>query len=139
VESLLAGGVSQISVSLHEPLSDSAEAMTRELCRQFSRRVTTVDLRKSKRDVPIFNRGGAVGLKDIRRIKRCYFTDIMVIRADGNVVLCCQDSKEEYIFGNVKSRGIKDIWERQDFKKIRGEVREGTFHLPICKKCGYEF
>lgn len=134
----MASGISRISVSLHEPVDISLEAKITRFCKQY-RCITTVDLRDHKRDVPIFNRGGTIALKGVQLLKRCYFTDIMVIKADGNVVLCCQDSMGQYTFGNAGHQPIRSIWEREDFKTIRKEVRNGEFKLPICRQCGCIF
>lgn len=118
IRSFIASGASQISVSLHEPVSTWLEGKIKDFCRQFQC-VTTVDLRDHKRDVPLFNRGGSIALKGVQSLKRCYLVDIMVIKANGNVVLCCQDSMGQYTFGNVGKQPIRNIWEREDFKMMR--------------------
>ncbi|MDP2158750.1 MAG: SPASM domain-containing protein [Nitrospirota bacterium] len=138
IRSFIANGASQISVSLHDPVSTGLEGKIKNFCRQF-RCVTTVDMRDHKRDVPLFNRGGSIALKGVQSLKRCYLVDIMVIKADGNVVLCCQDSMGQYTFGNAGNQPIRNIWEMEDFKMIRKEVRNGKFKLPICRQCGYIF
>lgn len=63
---------------------------------------------------------------------------MMVIRADGNVVLCCNDVNEQYIFGNVKEEGLESIWNKPKFRELRHNIRRGKYVLPICKRCGYE-
>jgi 8-amino-3,8-dideoxy-alpha-D-manno-octulosonate transaminase len=136
-ERLMESGVNELKVSLHQPTSEELEARSIAL-RQRYPFITVIDRRDGKRSDPLFNRGGSVDLKSAKKFKRCYYIDVLVIRANGDVVLCCQDAKGEYVFGNVKERSIEGIWDNSRFAKLRQNIRKGKYALPICKRCSYE-
>lgn len=68
----------------------------------------------------------------------CYHVDAMYIRADGTVVLCDQDYKKQRAFGNVKEKGLVQIWTQEEFVQLRSDIRRGRYSLDICKGCGYQ-
>ncbi|WP_404603665.1 SPASM domain-containing protein [Raoultella planticola] len=83
----------------------------------------------------LFNRGGTVKPKKERKMKKCfYLSDEISITHTGNVV-CTNDFLETHIFGNVNKSGLLEVWNDEDFKRIRNEVRKGIFTLDMCKKC----
>jgi radical SAM protein with 4Fe4S-binding SPASM domain len=54
---------------------------------------------------------------------------------EGNVILCCQDWKREYILGNVNDASILEIWNSKKFNKIREDI-SGKGNTPeLCRKC----
>ena len=60
----------------------------------------------------------------------------MVIGYDGTVPLCCADTKWKAVMGNVRERGIKDIWFSDFFKKVRMSLADGDRTLQeICGVC----
>lgn len=94
----------------------------------------------------IFNRGGTISekdyppLKDMKFIKssHCSFAASMLeINWKGDVILCCNDYKNEYRFGNVKDRHLLDIWFDVKYLKIKHNILKGDFEFNICKNCGY--
>lgn len=83
----------------------------------------------------LFNRGGTVKPKKERKMKKCfYLSDEISITHTGNVV-CTNDFWETHVFGNVNESGLLEVWNDEDFKRIRNEVRNGIFTLDMCKKC----
>ncbi len=103
----------------------------------------TTILHKHIKRMKLCNRGGL--LKNIKPKKRthlkCFLpTNGVVINHAGNVILCCDDYLGSIKFGNLKNESILEIWQKENFKKIRKELREGILRLEICKKCkgGYE-
>ncbi len=60
----------------------------------------------------------------------------MHIIFDGKVILCCMDWKREYILGDLKMDSIKEIWNSQEYSKIRDEIYDPQISPPdLCKKC----
>ena len=61
----------------------------------------------------------------------------LVINWNGNLLLCCNDYYENYVFGNVKNESILEIWESEDFKKYREilSIAGGRKQIDICSKC----
>jgi radical SAM protein with 4Fe4S-binding SPASM domain len=136
-ERLIESGVDNIIVSLHDPASPELEGRLNALNSQYSA-IRFIDRRAGKRDIAFVNRGGLVNLGEIEPMPYCSFIDTMVIRADGNVILCCSDTQKQHVFGNVNHESVKDIWEEPEFKALRKDIRAGRYDLPICQECGYE-
>ncbi|PIN76490.1 hypothetical protein COV17_02320 [Candidatus Woesearchaeota archaeon CG10_big_fil_rev_8_21_14_0_10_36_11] len=59
----------------------------------------------------------------------------LTIDVEGNVVLCSNDYLGRHKFGNVTAKGLMDIWNDKDFKRIRWHKKRGRFDLDICKAC----
>jgi len=84
------------------------------------------------------NRGGDVKLKEIANKKppaACVYATYPVINTYGDMILCCQDFHNNYIFGNIMDAHILDIWNDQKNIKLRKQIYKGYFDLDICKKC----
>jgi radical SAM protein with 4Fe4S-binding SPASM domain len=82
------------------------------------------------------NRGGLVKIKETT--KKCSYqnpTNPLVINYKGDVLLCCNDYFGSICFGNITTDYLLDIWNRDEFKKIRKEISRKIFKLDICKKC----
>ncbi|MCU6422208.1 radical SAM/SPASM domain-containing protein [Klebsiella aerogenes] len=90
---------------------------------------------RSLDNITLFNRGGSVKPKKERKMKRCYYlSDEISITHTGNVV-CTNDFGESHVFGNVNERDLLDIWNSEEFKAVRKDIRAGIFNLDMCKKC----
>jgi len=57
----------------------------------------------------------------------------LVVLADGRVAMCCYDLRGQYIYGNVLSRKLKDIWFDPNTQKMRESA--GKRKYPLCKTC----
>ncbi len=137
VEEFYKIGVSSIVVSLHDPLSAEQERRLREFEQEFDK-VKLVDRRDGYRKHPLFSRGGKVVFENSISTTSCIYTTNMVIRATGDVTLCCEDIGAEYKFGNVYDQGVREIWQSPRFRQTRKEIQRGSFGLPICDVCCYE-
>lgn len=130
-------GVASFNVSLHEPLSPQPEKRLRLISAMYSN-VYLVDMRDGRRLFSLFNRAGSVDVGPIKKLPGCFMVDRMTIRADGNVVLCCNDYRKEVILGNVKETSLREIWNEPEYRKLRRRIWFGRYELPICKRCGHE-
>lgn len=137
VKEFLLAGVSEFKVTLHEPTSLSRESRLKELANKYSQ-ISILDLRDASRETPLSNIGGLVKLRQITKISDCRSVNVMVIRADGNVTLCCKDARKRHTFGNVKNEGLISIWNNGEYQTLRQEIREGIYNLTACQECGYE-
>jgi len=64
-------------------------------------------------------------------------THWMSILYNGSCVLCCMDWKSEIILGYTSAKTLKEIWESEEYSKIR-EMSTGKIQSPdnfLCKKC----
>ncbi|MBF0558805.1 MAG: SPASM domain-containing protein [Nitrospirae bacterium] len=81
--------------------------------------------------------GGVFGATDDKRVDRkpCMkpFTD-MVIYWDGKVARCNHDWSKDPI-GDVSREGIRQIWNNDNYNRIRDEQKKLFFSEDVCKKC----
>jgi len=73
-------------------------------------------------------RDSVVGCEQRRQQER------MHIIFDGRVVLCCMDWKLEYVLGNLNQQSIKEVWDSNEYQKIRKDIHDNNA-LELCKKC----
>jgi len=91
---------------------------------------------KFEGDTPLYNRGGLVNPEETDYSPRCLKPhNPLVVDAEGNVIICCNDYFSSVKFGNLNKEKLVDVWNKPAFKKIRKEIRQGNFKLDICKKC----
>ena len=55
------------------------------------------------------------------------------IMADGNVVPCTQISNDEIVLGNINKNTLDEIWNGENYKKLRQMHIDGSF--PAGHKC----
>ena len=130
--------VQEIIVTLHDPANSRAVARIQDLKAKYNGYLKLKDLRAGSRDEPLSNRGGQVEIGETTYLKRCSRVNTMVIRADGNVVLCCNDGYKKHIMGNINTRNVQDIWTDKEFSALRKDIRIGVFNLEMCLECGYQ-
>ena len=59
----------------------------------------------------------------------------MVISADGNILPCCFDKQEKYIYGNIKEDTIENIWKNKKANDFRNIVLNNRSSINICTNC----
>ena len=130
---LIDSGISKFIVSRHAPYSAEWDARVFSIKKSFPRQIKIVKFR------PWLNRGGLI--KELPETNLMHRTNIceevkrVHITVNGDIVLCCQDYKKEYIMGNITKSVFRDIWFSPHYTNIRSQVRKGNFELPICKAC----
>lgn len=134
VNSLLDAGTTSIVATLHEPSSPELVDRVRSLAKQYTQ-ILVNDLRTVSNHTYLGNRGGQVSLEGSFPKRLCIGIDVMVIRADSSVPLCCDDAKKKYVLGNVKEQSLPEIW--NSYASLRKQIRKGNFTLDLCKNCGY--
>jgi FkbM family methyltransferase len=60
----------------------------------------------------------------------------LYISAEGNVMLCCHDYKQQHGFPNIKDKPLIKIW-REDLKKYRKYHKNGQFSYQPCSNCAW--
>ncbi len=58
------------------------------------------------------------------------------IRANGNVLLCCEDWNDRWVMGNVKTTSLAEIWSNSLYRTRRRELLSGKPSAP-CDNCLY--
>lgn len=93
-------------------------------------------------DLHLTNRGGAlqhlpVVTNEILSMP-CYApSEMLIVTANGDVVLCYEDSKRENVMGNIMEQSLFSIWYSEEFVKVRNAVSIGdrVNGRNICKAC----
>lgn len=110
--------------------------------------VQITDLRNRSGDLNSFNN---ISLEDknstffgnlihyfMKRIVRGCSTPLTTfnIMSNGDVILCCDDFSNKLILGNVKESSIKEIWNNENYQKIREKLFKGEYKkIPACSNC----
>jgi 8-amino-3,8-dideoxy-alpha-D-manno-octulosonate transaminase len=89
----------------------------------------------NKKTTPLFNRGGLVKTNKTIIINKCSNVNNLIIDYRGQVTLCCNDYLSKYKFGDVAKEKVIDIWNQPDYVKLRQQINQGVFKLPICQDC----
>ena len=92
--------------------------------------------------IQLTNRGGTMinlpkAGPDIQSL-RCYApSEMLIVTVTGDVVLCYEDARREYIMGNILESALEDIWLSEEFVRIRQLVAEGrrAEATAICHLC----
>ena len=84
------------------------------------------------------NRGGSIGLdegNDKKAPVNCSYATYPVINTFGDLILCCQDFHNKYIFGNIMDKKLGDIWFDKKNIELRKRIYDYKLDLKICRDC----
>ncbi len=72
--------------------------------------------------------------RDISVCPRIFY--MLNICPDGNITMCNVDNLEQYVFGNVSTHSLVDLWNGNEFTELRMQhlMNNGMDH-PLCNKC----
>ena len=59
----------------------------------------------------------------------------MVVSADGNILPCCFDKQEKYIYGNINEDKIEYMWKNKKAYNFRNIVLNNRSSIHICTNC----
>lgn len=59
----------------------------------------------------------------------------MVVSADGNILPCCFDKQEKYIYGNIKDNEVENIWKNNKANNFRNTILNNRSSIDICTNC----
>lgn len=65
---------------------------------------------------------------------RCEMATRMVVRADGEISLCCYDMQGDYIVGSADDDDLLQLWRSPHYAILRRKGRNRE--LPLCSNCG---
>lgn len=61
---------------------------------------------------------------------------LMMVHSDGDISMCCVDSKKELLLGNVRNASIQEILRSETLRTWRKSHLAGDFkHLKACQQC----
>lgn len=88
------------------------------------------------------NRGGSISALPAPSFEvqamSCYApTEMLIVAANGDILLCYEDAKREHIVGNIMATSLQEIWSAPSFVERRRLLREGRrFEAGgICELC----
>jgi radical SAM protein with 4Fe4S-binding SPASM domain len=62
----------------------------------------------------------------------------LVLKLNGNAVLCCPDSQDAMSIGNWRTTRLRDLWHGERARDIRRKHAGGNYYqLDRCRKCRY--
>jgi cyclic pyranopterin phosphate synthase len=132
-EALIAAGIKRFIVSRHAPFTEEWDLRLNTLKNLIPKHIKLVKHR------PWYNRGGLIknlpGANALSGATSCTLPDNVHIDINGNVLLCCNDYYRTVINGNVLISSFESIWFSNRFAKLRKDLRNGHFDLPVCKEC----
>jgi MoaA/NifB/PqqE/SkfB family radical SAM enzyme len=85
----------------------------------------------------LFNRGGAIPLKEVYNItRRCTWPSYyLTINYKGDVLLCCNDYFGTFPIGNVMHHSIMEVWGKTCNKLLREHLSKDVSKINLCRKC----
>jgi GTP 3',8-cyclase len=82
------------------------------------------------------NRGGSIKIDNNKRPPvNCSYSTYPVINSIGDLILCCQDFHNNYVFGNIMQKSLKEIWYDEKNINMRKKIYDYKFDLKICQDC----
>lgn len=59
----------------------------------------------------------------------------LLVRANGDVALCCMDWRGTVTFGNLRDRHLSDILAEGKMQAVWEQNMQGRRHLDVCRRC----
>jgi MoaA/NifB/PqqE/SkfB family radical SAM enzyme len=64
---------------------------------------------------------------------------MLIVKAGGEVCLCCADMYADVVLGNVAHQRLEEIWASKGFRHYRAKlVTTGRVGLQLCQNCSHE-
>jgi len=57
------------------------------------------------------------------------------VLSDGRMTACCMDATGNWVMGDLKTQKFMDIWNNEDFKKLRQAHLNKDVTGTACEKC----
>lgn len=132
---LFRAGVNHFIVTNHPGApTENIKRLRDELSDEEKRRMTDRTLDHLK----LWNRPPYIVIPPQRvlHLERCQMpsTQLTIVQ-NGDVLLCFQDFDTQHIYGNITQESIPDIWEKENYKQERENIRKGIYTLALCKQC----
>lgn len=137
-DQLFEAGVNDFVVTDHNKTPGKVQKRLMPIIKKYPHRIS-VDI---IHDEPLVNRGGALdadqlGFKLEIKENCTVVYEEMKIDFEGNVLLCTSDYYRTQKFGNLKDKGIMEIWNDPVYSRLRTNLRLGKPELEICKNCNF--
>jgi len=142
VDDLVDYGVEKVFAMHHRPHKPDWTANVLSLQKIWPKVIEVSDITRLECEYGLYDYGGRVEVARVReknRIRGRVACDMHEscgqIDINGDWLLCCVDYSRSKSFGNIKERGLLEIWDNPEFKNIRRNLRDGKPLLEICSTC----
>lgn len=91
-------------------------------------------------DLDISGRGGAVASAPEPLRRACHApSEMLIVRVNGDVVLCHEDAHREVVFGNLSHSTIQEVWCGDDIERFRYHLTQGERREAgeLCARCNH--
>jgi radical SAM protein with 4Fe4S-binding SPASM domain len=76
-------------------------------------------------ELTLTSRGGVVNAAQTLS-RACHApTEMLIIGVNGDVLLCHEDGRREFVMGNIEKQSLRDVWLSQEFVRKRAFLRNG--------------
>jgi GTP 3',8-cyclase len=89
-------------------------------------------------DLHLTNRGGTLfNLRHTLQVPCHAPEEILVVAANGDVLLCYEDASRQNPMGNIETHSLLSIWTGPDFRHLRSSLQQGNRRAAcgICRSC----
>jgi cyclic pyranopterin phosphate synthase len=131
VEELLYAGVSRFVVTEHPPSNENWNKRISDLAKWRPLKIRVQKLDRLKNVAGLIDGVASGPFTNPCSSPR----DVLVIRFNGDIGICCNDYYRKSLMGNILTSSIKSIWFSPDFKKLRAELVKGHRTFSLCINC----
>lgn len=132
----------KLSIECKEWRSGSEQGEDRLIYEHFSPLIeglSAVSIRRTREHnwIDQANKGTSSGVLFVRRLPCEQPFYMMMVHSDGDISMCCVDSKKELLLGNiVKTASLNAILQSERLREWRRAHLQGAFdELPACQQC----
>lgn len=86
-----------------------------------------------------FNRYTIFNKKDKSNIHCPWLWNSTMVYSNADIGPCCFDVKAENVFGNIKEKSFRQIWNGDKIKKFRALLKHDSDMINICKSCTVKY
>ena len=132
--SSIKAGLDRVVITRHPPYNNNWDAKVKDLMKLFPGVIRMQQLQ----DDQLRNVAGLITklVPAALPTNPCSaLVDVFVIRYNGDIGPCCCDYDRGVVLGNIKDNNIREIWNNEKFKRMRGELSHGIRTEKICKNC----
>lgn len=109
-----------------------------DYCRNHRRMNQKVEIHLRKENEVLRTRGGQSPNKQAVKtlpFSCCLPYKQLVVRPDGKLSLCCNDSLGKYTMGDLNRETLAEVWYSERYLKLRKRLRRGRRGVKLCRFC----
>ncbi|HAX75713.1 MAG TPA: hypothetical protein DCY88_07740 [Cyanobacteria bacterium UBA11372] len=130
---LLDAGMDAIAISIYDP--KARDRLRDAIAPELLGAIAFIDM-----EVPRYleNRAGSIpGFSPVEA--PCQRpSNMLVIKASGDIVICCADMYGDIVLGNIEQASLEEIWFSDRFRSIRKKLNQSRVGLELCEKCSHD-